>query len=118
MSRLLARVQHALADGHPWVAFVAGLGQLPVPIEYLAVLAVCAASGAAIGTQFCAAIAFTVGMFAVIEIALVAYLVKPQRTQTIMLSVHNWLQACRRRILVVIAGVSGIVLVTTGIASI
>lgn len=118
VSRLMVRVQHSLAGGHPWVAFVAGLGQLPVPVEYLAVLAVSAASGAAIGTQLCAAIAFTVGMFAVVEIALVAYLVKPQRTQTIMLSVHNWLRAFRRRILVVIAGASGIVLVATGVASI
>jgi Sap, sulfolipid-1-addressing protein len=83
----------------------------------MALLSFSAASGAAIGTQFCAAIAYTVGMFAIIEIPLVAYLVKPEQTQAIMLSVSNWLRAHRRRVLVVIGGTAGIVLVASGMSS-
>ena len=118
VSRLAARAQQLLAGGRPWVAFAAGLGQLPVPVEYVALLSVSAASGAAIGTQFCAAIAYTIGMFAIIEIPLVAYLVKPEQTQAIMLSVSHWLRVHYRRVLVVIGATVGMVLVAGGMSSI
>jgi hypothetical protein len=118
VSRLVARVRRVLEGGRPWVAFVAGLGQGPPPVEYLTALSVIVASGAAIGTQLCAAVAFTVAMFAIVEIPLVLYLVKPAQTETIMLSVNNWLRAHRRRILVVGAGVLGIVMVASGMSSI
>lgn len=107
-----------LASGRPGVAFAAGLIQLPVPVEFVALLSVGAASSAAMGTQFCTAFAYTVGMFAVIEIPLVAYLVTPERTQTLMLSVSNWLRAYRQRALVVIGGTVGIALVAAGMNSI
>lgn len=42
------------------------------------------ASGAPIGTQFVAAIVFVIGMFAVIEITLVTYLVAPAKTQALL----------------------------------
>jgi hypothetical protein len=118
VSRLVARAQHVLAGGRPWVAFAAGLVQLPVPVEYLALLSIGAASGAAIGTQFCAAIAYTVGMFGIIEIPLVAYLVKPEQTEAITLSVSNWLRAHRRRVLCVLGGAVGIVMLASGMTSI
>jgi hypothetical protein len=43
--------------------------------------------------------------------------VKPEQTQAIMLSVSNWLRAHRRRVLVVIGGTAGIVLVASGMNS-
>ncbi len=118
VSWLVARARHVLEGGRPWVAFVVGLGQGPAPVEYLAALSVIAASGAAIGTQLCAAVAFTIGMLAIIEIPLVVYLVKPEQTEAIMLSVNNWLRAHRRWILVVIAGALGIVMVASGMSNI
>jgi Sap, sulfolipid-1-addressing protein len=118
VSRLRARARHVLAGGSPWVAFVAGLLQLPVPVEYLAALSIITASGAAIDTQFCAAVAFTIGMFAIIEIPLVVYLVKPERTEAIVLSVCNWLRPHGKGILVVIGGAVGIWMVASGVGSI
>lgn len=115
VSRLLGRARDVLGGGHPWVAFVAGLTQGPPPVEGPVVFSVIVASGAAIGTQLCAAVAFTVAMFAIIEIPLVLYLVRPAQTETIMLFLSNWVRTYRRQILVVACGALGILMVTSGI---
>ncbi len=115
VSRLLAPVRNSLEGGHPWVAFVVGLGQATPPVEYLMVLSAIVASGAAIGAQLSAVVAFTLAVFVVVEIPLVAYLVKPAFTETMMLSAHNWLRAHRRPIIVVGAGTIGVIMVANGL---
>jgi Sap, sulfolipid-1-addressing protein len=117
-SRLLARARHLLEDGHPWVSFVAGLNQATPWVEYLAALSIIAASGAAIGVQLCAVAEFTAALFVFVELPLICYLVKPARTETIVLSVHNWLVAHGRRIFVICTGVLGVVMVVSGMGGI
>jgi Sap, sulfolipid-1-addressing protein len=113
-SRLTARAQRVLEGGHPWVAFVAGVYSAPQGAGCLMVLTAIMASGAAVGTQVSAFVAFLVVMLAVVEIPLVSYLAMPTKTQAMMLQLQNWVRARRRRIIEVVLAVGGVVLVAKG----
>jgi hypothetical protein len=117
-SRLTARIHHALESGHPWVAFLVGLGSAIPPVEYLAVLTVILSSGAEICTQLSAVVMFMVVVLAVFEVTLVSYLAMPAKTQAAIVQLQNWLRAHRRRILAVSIAMAGIWLVTAGMGSV
>ena len=87
MPRVPAQAR-ALAYGPSlWVAGVAGLGIALPSIDFLAVLAVIVASGAAPSTQVGALLVFNVVAFALVELPLVAYLLAPDRTRASMAAV-------------------------------
>jgi hypothetical protein len=98
--RLLGRTQDAWENGSLWVALAIGLAMGPAADVALYALAIIVPSGAAIGTQFGAAIAFILGMLAVVEIALASYLVTPAKTQAVVQLLHDWAQAHRRKLIV------------------
>ena len=105
-----------LADGHSlWVAAVAGLGIALPSIDYLAALAVIAASGTAAATQFGALLTFNAVAFALVEIPLLGYLVAPVRTQAAMTSLHDWLRSRSRRGVAALLAAVGCVLLVVGI---
>ncbi|EUA32917.1 hypothetical protein I553_8977 [Mycobacterium xenopi 4042] len=58
--------------------------------EMLYVVAIIVASGAAIGTQVSAAVAYVVGVLAVVEITLACYLARPAQTQALVQRLHDW----------------------------
>jgi hypothetical protein len=116
--RLLGRAHNAWENGSLWVAFLFGLGTPPAPDAILFVAAFIAASGAAIGAQVSAAIAYTFGMFAIIEITLASYLVTPAKTQAVLRVLHGWARAHRRKILVAMFAVVGVALVANGMSSV
>ena len=113
--RLLSRAHHAWENGSPWVAVVIGIGTGPQPFLVLFVLTTIAASGASIGVQVSAALAFVVGVLVIVEIILVGYLVTPLKTQAMMRPLHNWALAHRQAILVTIVATAGLSLVANGI---
>jgi hypothetical protein len=119
LARLLGRVHNAWENGSLWVAFVIGiaLGGL-APELLIFVLTIIVGSGAAIGTQIGAAIAFVVGVLAVVEIALVSYLIAPAKTEAVLRQLHDWALAHRQHVLIGIFAVGGISLVVNGIGSI
>lgn len=99
-----------------WVAGAAGLGIALPSIDYLAVLAVIVASGAAAATQLGALLMFNVVGFALVELPLVAYLVAPDRTRAAMAALNDWIRSRRRsEVAALLAGV-GCVLLAAGIA--
>jgi hypothetical protein len=116
--RLLGRVRNAWENGSLWIALVIGLGMGPAPDLALFVLTIVVASGAAIGTQVSAAIAFVVGMLAVFEITLVGYLATPAKTQAVLRPLHDWALAHSRKIVVAMFTVGGASLVASGMGSI
>jgi hypothetical protein len=98
------------------VASVAGLGIALPSIDYLAVLAVIVASGAAPSTQVGALLVFNVVAFALVELPLVAYLMAPDRTRAWMAALNDWIRSRRRRgVAAVLAGI-GCLLLVAGIA--
>jgi hypothetical protein len=98
-----------------WVATVAGLGIALPSIDYLAVLAVIVASGAAPSTQVGALVVFNVVAFTLVEVPLVAYLLAPERTRALMLALNDWIQSRRRRGLAAVLVAVGCVLLVAGI---
>ena len=115
--RLLGRARNTWEDGSLWVAFVIGLLAAPPPFTILFVLTTIMATGAAIGTQVSASIAFVIGMLAVVEIALVSYLFKPAKTQAVLRLLHDWTRAHRQKILVAMCVLIGVALVAQGMGS-
>jgi hypothetical protein len=118
LTRLTARIWHALEDGSPRVAFVAGLATALPPIEYQAALTTILASGAAIGAQLGASIMFLVVVLAAVEIVLVSYVVAPEKTQAFILKMQNWMRAVGGKLLPVSSAVAGVFLVFSGMGAI
>ena len=114
--RLLGRVHNAWENGSLWVAFVIGatLGGI-APSLLIFVLAIIVASGAPIGVQVGAAIAFVAGVLVVVEVTLVSYLVAPAKTQEALRLVHNWASAHRPHIVIGIFAAGGLMLAVNGI---
>ena len=98
-----------------WVAAVAGLGIALPSVDYLAVLAVIVASGAAPSTQVGALLMFTVVAFAFVELPLLAYLVAPARTRAFMTALNDWIRSRRRGEVAALLGGVGCVLLAAGI---
>ncbi|HEX2286669.1 MAG TPA: GAP family protein [Mycobacterium sp.] len=99
-----------------WVAGTAGLGIALPSVDYLAVLAVIVASGAAATTQVGALLMFNVVAFALVELPLVAYLLAPARTRAFMAALNEWIRSRRRGEVAVLLGGVGCVLLAAGIA--
>lgn len=115
--RLLSRARNAWENGSLWVAFVIGLGAAPPFDVALFVLAIIVASGAGIGMQVSAGIAFIVGMLAVEEFILVSNLAAPAKTQATLRRLQDWALAHRRKLLVATFAVVGVSLVAQGMGS-
>jgi hypothetical protein len=99
-----------------WVATVAGLGIALPSVDYLAVLAVIVASGAAPSSQVGALLVFNVVAFAFVELPLVAYLLAPARTRSLMAALNDWIRSRRRRGAAAVLTAVGCVLLVAGIA--
>jgi Sap, sulfolipid-1-addressing protein len=114
--RLPAKARFLAHGPSLWIASVAGLGIALPSIDYLAVLAVIVASGAAPSTQVGALLVFNVVAFALVELPLVAHVLAPDRTRALMTALNDWIRSRRRRgVAAVLAGV-GCVLLVAGIA--
>jgi hypothetical protein len=115
-SRLPAQARGLAHGSSLWLAGVAGLGIALPSLDYLAVLAVILASGAARSTQVGALLVFNVVAFVLVELPLVAYLLAPERTRALMTALNDWIRSRGRRgVAAVLAGV-GCVLLVAGIA--
>lgn len=101
-----------------WVAGAVGLGIALPSVDYLAALAVIAASGASAATQLSALILFNVVAFALVEIPLIAYLVAPARTSAAMTTLNDWIRARRRKEVAGLLAVVGGVLLVAGMLGI
>lgn len=114
--RTLRHLQNAWEQGALWVAFVFGLCGLPPPMLVVFVLTPVVASGSTIGTQIIAVIAFVFGMFTVVELTLICYLIAPARTIAVLQPLHDWALAHRRQMLITIFSIAGIIQVINGVA--
>jgi hypothetical protein len=99
-----------------WVAGVAGLGIALPSVDYLAVLAVIMASGAAAATQIVALLTFNAVAFVLVEVALLAFAVAPDRTQARMAALNDWIRARRRLEVAALLAAVGCFLLAIGIA--
>jgi hypothetical protein len=113
---LATRGRQLLNDRSLWTASVAGLGIALPSIDYLAVLALIVASGAAASVQVGALLLFNVVAFGFVEIPLISYLVAPDRTRATLDALQDWLRTRRRRAVTTLLAVVGCVLLGAGLA--
>jgi hypothetical protein len=113
---LAMRTRRLLNDRSLWTAGVAGLGIALPSIDYLAVLALIVASGAAASTQVGALLLFNVVAFGFVELPLASYLIAPDRTRATMSALQDWVRTRRRRDVAVLLAVVGCVLLGAGLA--
>jgi hypothetical protein len=117
LMRLAGRSRDLLSRGAVWPSFVVGLGSATPPVECVMLLTVIMASGAAISTQVLAFGVFTLLVLALVEIPLLTYLAKPQRTEAVLLRLNGWLGVHRRRLFQAMLALTGAVLLVTGVGS-
>jgi hypothetical protein len=101
IQRMYGRLLNTWENGSLWVALVFGMMYLPSATLVLLIDTTIVASGAGIGEQVIAAIAFVVGYLAVLEIVLISYLVAPERTEVLLRPLHEWARIHNRHILFV-----------------
>ena len=113
----LATRTRQLVEGRSlWTAGVAGLGIALPSIDYLAVLALIVASGAAASVQVSALLLFNVVAFGFVEIPLISYLVAPERTRATLSALQDWLRTRRRSAVTILLTAVGCVLLGAGLA--
>lgn len=109
---LAARTRQLLNGRSLWAAGVAGLGIALPSIDYLAVLALIVASGAAASVQFGALLVFNVVAFGFVEIPLLCFLAAPDRTRAVLSTMQDWLRTRRRSaVAILLTAVGGVLLV-------
>ncbi|MET4429276.1 MULTISPECIES: GAP family protein [unclassified Mycolicibacterium] len=113
--RLLRHARKAWQNGNPWIAFVIGLVVLPPLDGVLFALAIIVASGAALGVQVGAAVAYMIGVLVIEEIILFSNVFAPAKTQAVLQRLHDWAQAHHRKFVAAILTVVGISLVVRGL---
>lgn len=113
---LLTRTRQLLNSPSLWIAGVAGLGIALPSVDYLAVLALIAASGAAVTAQLGALLLFNVVAFGFVELPLVCYLVAPDRTRATLSALQDWVRRRRRRDVAILLAAVGCVLIGAGLA--
>ncbi len=113
---IAARARQLIDERSLRTASIAGLGIALPSVDYLAVLAVIAASGAASGVQVGALLLFHVVAFGFVEIPLISYLVAPERTREVLAALQDWLRTRRRRAVTVLLAAVGCVLLGAGLA--
>jgi hypothetical protein len=113
---LATRTRQLLNGRSLRTAAVAGLGIALPSVDYLAVLALIVASGAAASVQVGALLLFNVVAFGFVEIPLICYLVAPDRTRAGLSALQDWLRTRRRRAVTILLAVVGCVLLAAGLA--
>jgi hypothetical protein len=113
---LATRTGQLLNGRSLWTAGVAGLGIALPSVDYLAVLALIVASGAAASVQVGALLLFNVVAFGFVEIPLLCFVVAPDRTRAMLSALQDWLRTRRRRALTILLAAVGCVLLVAGLA--
>lgn len=103
-----------LTGESPLLAGVAGIAIALPSVDYLAVLTVILASGAAATAQITALLMFNVIAFAFVEIPLAGYLFAPNRTRALMNRLNQWMAEHRRWTLSAMLVVVGCILLVSG----
>jgi hypothetical protein len=115
--RLLGRAHDAWESGALWVAFAIGFWAGPNPSLVVFALTTILTSGAAIGMQISAAVAFVVETLVIVEIVLISNLVAPAKTQEFLRLLHDWVRARRRQVLIAMLTLIGLALVAQGMGT-
>lgn len=108
---LFTHTRRAWRNGSPWISFVIGLIFVPPLDGVLFALAIIVASGAAMGVQFAAVVAFMFGVLLLEEAILLSNWIVPTNTQATLQRVHDWARVHQQAFVAAILAVVGTSLV-------
>jgi predicted membrane-bound dolichyl-phosphate-mannose-protein mannosyltransferase len=114
--RVMTRMRRLLNGRSLWSAGTAGLAIALPSVDYVAALALIAASGAAATVQVGAMVTFNVVAFALVEIPLLCHLAAPEWTRATLSAGYDWLRARGHRGTAALLALVGCVLVGVGVA--
>ena len=116
VKRLAGRVRGAWEGGSLWPSVLMGMGYFAsLPLIFL-VGTIVVASGAPLAAQIGAVVSFVIVMLGALELALLGYVISPEKTQAVLKPVHDWSAANRQQILITLLLVIGIWQLVKGFA--
>lgn len=114
--KLPHRLQDALHNDSPWIAWVYGVGFGLPSAYYLAALAAILKSGVGTAAQIGALLLFSLVAFAVAEIPLVSFAVAPEATRVRVDQLYAWVSTHQRIVVTILASIVGVYLILIGIS--
>lgn len=114
--KLPLRLRDALDNDSPWFAWAYGVAFGLPSAYYLAAIAAILKSGAETQTQIGALLVFSLVAFAVAEIPLVSFALKPEATHMRVNQLYKWVSTHQRIVVTVLAGLVGVYLIVAGIS--
>ena len=116
LDSLSTRGRSLLQGGSPWFSGAMGVGIALPSIDYMALLVLIAASGAAPMAQAGALLTFIIIGDIVVAVPIASYLVAPERTRVLVGVLHDWVRARRRRDFAIILAIAGCLMLAVGIS--
>jgi hypothetical protein len=115
--RLPRRLQDALHNESPWIAWVYGVAFGMPSAYYLAAIAAILKSGSATGVQIGALLVFNLLAFAIAEVPLVSFAIAPEATRSRLDQLYAWTSTHQRLVVTILSTIVGIYLVLRGISN-
>lgn len=116
IDRMSTMVKKILQKGNsPWIAALVGLGVGLPSVDYMAILIVIGASGAAPPAQAAALVTFLALGHAVVAVPLVSYLIAPAKTHDAVARFQSWIQARTRREFAILLTIIGLIMIGIGV---
>jgi hypothetical protein len=114
--KLPHRLQDALQNESPWVAWVYGVAFGLPSAYYLAAIAAILKSGVGTGGQIAALLLFNAIAFSVAAIPLASFALAPEATRARIDQLYRWVSTHQRLVVTVLAGLLGGYLIVVGIS--
>jgi len=114
--KLPRRLQSALHNDSPWIAWIYGVAFGVPSAYYLAAIAAILKSGAGTSGQVIALLVFNLVAFAIAEIPLVSFAVAPQATRARLNQLYAWTSTHQRLVVTILASIVGVYLILRGIS--
>jgi hypothetical protein len=114
--KLPHRLQDALHNDSPWLAWTYGVAFGMPSAYYLAAIAAILKSGVGTGTQIAALLVFSLVAFAVAEVPLVSFAVAPEATRARIDQLYTWVSTHQRTVVTTLASIVGAYLILIGVS--
>ena len=114
--KLPHRVQDALHNESPWIAWVYGVALGMPSAYYLAAIAAILKSGVGTGGEIAALLVFNIVAFSVAGIPLISFAIAPEATRARIDQLYKWVSTHQRLVVTVLAILVGVYLIVVGIS--
>jgi hypothetical protein len=115
--KLPHRLQDALHNESPWIAWIYGVAFGMPSAYYLAAIAAILKSGVGTSAQISALLVFNLVAFATAEIPLVSFAIVPEATRARLDQFYSWTSTHQRLVVTILASIVGVYLVLRGIST-